>query len=312
MPEGPNPTVYIPSLTGGGKLRACLDALARQTVPARVVLADNGIPRGEVDELSEKYPSTEILSFGENLGFGRALNRAVQEAGDGPVILLNDDVIPRPDFIEIMKRASGIAPMVAGTLTRPGLPVIVDSAGVVVDQTLMAFDYFSGRPLEDLEGAPPPLGPTGGAALYDRELFEAAGGFDERMFLYYEDVDLALRMRGLGASCHLARKALGEHAFSATLGGKSPAKHRRTGWSRGYLLRRYRIARTPRRALQVLLREVPICGAQLILRRSAAGLAGRLDGFRSAGGLQPRQVPAGSTIELSAWKALAIRRQQLR
>lgn len=312
MPDGPNPTVYIPSLSGGEKLRACLDALAGQTVRARVVLADNGIPRREIEELMELYPSTEILSFGENLGFGRALNRAIKEVGEGSVILLNDDVIPRPDFIETMIRTARLAPMVAGTLTRPGSSTVIDSAGVVVDQTLMAFDYMSGKPVGDLGGAPPPLGPSGGAALYDRGLFEAVGGFDERMFLYYEDVDLALRMRSLGATCQLASDARGEHAYSATLGGKSPAKHRQTGWSRGYLIRRYRIARTPKRALQVLSREIPICGVQLVLRRSTAGLTGRLDGFRFAGGLEPRQVPPGSTIELSARRALAIRRQQLR
>ena len=312
MAEGQLPTVYIPSLSGGGKLRSCIEALSKQTVSARVVLADNGLPREEIEELGDRYPSTEVLSFGENLGFGRAINRSVREVGEGPIILLNDDVTPRPNFIETMLEAAREAPMVAGTLTRAGLPAVVDSAGVVVDQTLMAFDYFSGRPIGDLEGAPPPLGPTGGAALYDRGLFEAVGGFDERMFLYYEDVDLALRMRGLGATCYLASSARGEHGYSATLGGKSPEKHRRTGWSRGYLLRRYRVARNARGMLQVLLREVPICAAQLILRRSAAGLTGRVDGFRSAAGLEPRGVPPGSTIHLSARRALAIRRQQLR
>ena len=61
----------------------------------------------------------------------------------------------------------------------PPDPTRIDSAGVIVDQTLMAFDYLSGAQVESLDSAPAPLGPTGGAALYCREAFEAVGGFDE-------------------------------------------------------------------------------------------------------------------------------------
>ena len=69
------------------------------------------------------------------------------------------------------------------------------------------------EPLDVLdEGVPDPLGPSGGAAAYDREAFLRLGGFDERIFAYFEDVDLALRLRKAGWSCRLAPAARGTHA----------------------------------------------------------------------------------------------------
>ena len=83
--------------------------------------------------------------------------------------------------------------MVAGVLLQTSNPT-VDSAGVVADgRTLMASTTCT-ETGERSRDAPAPLGPTGGAALY-RRAPSTVGGFDERIFAYYEDLDLALRLR---------------------------------------------------------------------------------------------------------------------
>ncbi len=119
---------------------------------------------------------------------------------------------------------------------------MIDSAGVVVDSTLLAFDYLHGLPWSVAETAAPPLGPTGGAALFTLSSFTAVGGFDERIFAYLEDVDFALRLRAAGCACRLASDARAVHRHSATLGSGSAAKNRLMGWSRGYMLRRYGVS----------------------------------------------------------------------
>ena len=113
--------------------------------------------------------------------------------------------------------------------------------------------------------------------------FEAVGGFDERIFLYYEDLDLALRMAAAGARCRLAPEARALHAYSASLGAGSGEKYARTGWSRGYMLRRYGVMSRPRDAARVLATEGAICAGQLLMDRTAAGLRGRLRGWREGG-----------------------------
>ena len=115
--------------------------------------------------------------------------------------------------------ATGGIEMCAGILLAEGDPRVIDSAGVIADRTLMGFDYLNGEKREVAESAPAPLGPTGGAALYRRSAFLEVGGFDERIFLYYEDLDLALRLRSNGARCALAPRAWAVHGYSQTLRG---------------------------------------------------------------------------------------------
>lgn len=304
----PLPTVYIPTLEGGDRLAACLDSLARQTVTTEVVVADNGSGDGCRELIESRFPDVTRIAFGRNLGFGPALNRAIAQSGAGPVILLNDDAVARPDFVEKLVEASDGVDMVAAVLQNESDPSRIDSAGVVIDQTGMAFDYLSGEETGAAGTAPAPVGPTGGGALYARAAFEAVGGFDERIFLYYEDVDLALRIRARGGRCRLAGEARATHGYSETLGARNPRKYARTGWSRGYLLRRYGILRNPAVVPGVLVREAVICAGQMLRDRTTAGLRGRLKGWRDARGLPLRTMPPGVVSRMSAARALNLRR----
>jgi N-acetylglucosaminyl-diphospho-decaprenol L-rhamnosyltransferase len=303
----PNPTVYIPTLNGGENLRRCLASLQQQTLTAQVVVADNGEGVGCSSLLNEQFPEVTRIAFGRNLGFGRALNRAIREAGEGPIVLLNDDAVAEPRLIERLVADSVRAELVAAVLLSERDTSRIDSAGVTVDQTLMAFDYLCGEPVSALEQATDPLGPTGGAALYDREAFNAVGGFDERIFLYYEDVDLALRLRANGARCVLSPQARAVHGYSLTLGSRSARKYAMTGWSRGYLLRRYGITASPWLAAQAFGREGAICAGQLLRDRTLAGARGRLAGWHAAKGLGARDLPKAAIKPLSLRHALIAR-----
>jgi N-acetylglucosaminyl-diphospho-decaprenol L-rhamnosyltransferase len=305
------PTIYIPNFNGAERLGAVLRALDEQTAACEVVLVDNGSDDGSVELVRRELARVRIVELGENLGFGRAINRAVAEVPGDPLILLNNDAVPEPRFVEALLDGlgKGVA-AVAGVLLQERAPELIDSAGVVADATLMGFDHLHGEPAEVAETAAPPLGPTGGAGLYRREAFDAVDGFDERIFLYYEDLDLALRLAARGGRCTLAPGARALHAYSASLGAASAGKYVRTGWSRGYMLRRYGVMRSPGRALRALACEGALCAGQLLRDRTAAGLQGRLRGWRDASGLERRDVDGAPLLDLSARDALALRRQR--
>jgi GT2 family glycosyltransferase len=307
------PVVYIPNLNGGERLLRAVTSLRAESL-ARVVVVDNGSTDGSAEAAAEGRQEVRVLSLPENIGFGPALNRGVAEHPGDPIIFLNNDVVCQPDFLESLLAARGAgAEMVAGVLVQDDRPDLVDSAGVVAEaDTLMAFDYLHGRPTTELSGSPAPLGPTGGAALYSREAFLAVGGFDERIFLYYEDLDLCLRLRTAGYECALAPGALARHAYSATLGSASAGKYRRTGWSRGYLLRRYGVTSTPGRALRAVACEGIVCAGQLLRDRTTAGVRGRLAGFRDAKGLPTLELPLGRLQHLSIRERLARRANRRR
>jgi N-acetylglucosaminyl-diphospho-decaprenol L-rhamnosyltransferase len=275
-----------------------------------VVVVDNGSTDGSGAAARADFPEVTLLELGRNLGFGTALNRAVAAHPADAIVLLNSDVECEPGFCAGLLGALGDeVEMVAGVLLQEREPSLIDSAGVVADRTLMGFDHLHGEAATTAAEAAAPLGPTGGAALYRRSAWEAVGGFDERIFLYYEDLDLALRIAARGGRCALAPSARALHAYSASLGAASGAKYARTGWSRGYMLRRYGVLRDPRLALRALACEGAICAGQILRDRTAAGLRGRLRGYREGGGA-PRESAGGPLLDLSAREALALRRRR--
>jgi N-acetylglucosaminyl-diphospho-decaprenol L-rhamnosyltransferase len=303
------PGVYIPNFDGGEHLARALESLRAQTVEIDTVVIDNGSSDGSDRMVAERFPEAHLLRMGRNLGFGAALNRGVEAHPGGPIVLLNNDAEAEPRFVEALLEELGAGvDSVAGVMIQKRNPALIDSAGVVADRTLMGFDHLHGEPIAAASGGADPLGPTGGAALYRREAFEAAGGFDERIFLYYEDLDLALRLAARGGACRLAPGARALHAYSTSLGAASAAKYARTGWSRGYMLRRYGVMRDPHLARRVLACEGAIGAGQLLRDHTLAGLVGRLRGFRDGSGLERRDVGAAPLLDITAREAIARRR----
>jgi len=303
------PTVYIPNLNGGEMLAKTLESLA-PTDGIQVVVVDNGSEDDSVAILKQRFPQVELIALKENIGFGRALNLAVERVPGDPLIFLNNDVECEPGFVEALMAGldDGIS-SVGGVLVQRDSPELIDSAGVMVESdTLMAFDYLHGERVERLASAPALLGPTGGAALFRRDAFSSVGGFDERIFVYYEDVDLALRMREAGHRCALATDARALHAFSATLGSRSGAKFEMTGWSRGYLMARYGVLKTPGKCVRALFCEAAICAGQLLRSHTGRGLRGRLRGWRAGRELPRRPRPDSvDLVDLSVAERLRLR-----
>jgi GT2 family glycosyltransferase len=279
-------TVVVPTRIGGSQLERLLDSLAGQTVVSRTIVVDNAAPPG-VAELVARHEFAEHLRLEENAGFGRAVNLAALRTEGAALVLVNDDCVCEPRFVEelvaALDPANGVV-MAAGVLVESHDPGTVDTAGMELDETLLVFDYLNGTPASSIGAeTPSPIGPCAAAAAFDRAVFAEAGGFDENLFAYWEDVDLALRLRRAGGRCALAAGARGRHEHSATLGSGSPEKNYLVGFGRGYVLRKWSVLESPRRIAQVLLEDGVICAGQLVLDRTPAGVRGRRDGHAAAG-----------------------------
>lgn len=293
-------TVVIPSYDGRDRLLATLDSLAAQTRPATVIVADNASTDGTAEAVAERHPGVRVARNERNLGFGRAINRvALALPGDGALVLVNNDVVCRPDFLERLLEplAEPRVGMVAGVLVQAADPDRIDSAGIELDRGLGAYDYLWQQPTAAARGAGAPVGPCGGAAAYRLAAFRELGGFDETFFAYWEDTDLALRFRAAGWDCALAGDALAEHHHAATLGAVSPAQRRLDAFGRGYLLAKYRVPRDPATRLTVALRDWPTLAASLLVRREVAPVRERLRG--AAYGYRRPAPPGGSPTHLA-------------
>jgi GT2 family glycosyltransferase len=248
--------------------------------------------------------------MGANRGYSAAVNAGTR-AGDGEVVVvLNNDVECDPDFLERLVAPLEADPrlgMTAPVLLRPGREK-VDGAGLVADTTLAAWPRLQGRPVSEARADDGlHAGPSGAAGAFRREALEAIGGFDERIFLYGEDLDAVLRVRAAGWEAALVPEAVAVHVGGASTGRRSRRQRRQSAWARGYLLRRWGVLRT-RAAVRTLLLETAAALGDLIASRDSAALTGRIAGWRAARGLERRELPQGA-LDPMGWRENVRRRR---
>lgn len=193
--------VVIPNHQGERILPECLDAVLGQTRPVdELTVVDNGSTDGSVALVRERYPDVRLVRNHRNLGFGAASNAGVAVTSTDHVAVLNSDARPEATWLQRLLEVSVADDVWArgGVLLRPTGEV--ESAGdAMTADAAGAFKLYAGRTPEDLPTAPfEVFAPTGAAPLYRREAFRSLGGYDPRFFLYWEDLDLALRARLAG------------------------------------------------------------------------------------------------------------------
>jgi N-acetylglucosaminyl-diphospho-decaprenol L-rhamnosyltransferase len=306
--------VVIPTYNRWELTKGCLKHLRTQTVPHTVIVSDNASRDGTVDRIRAGFPEVRIVETGGNLGFAVACNQGVAAGTSEIVVLLNNDVDCRPDFLERL-----VAPFedsqvgsVAALLVEPNGERI-DNVGLAADATLAGFARLAGRPASDAALPEPVLvGPSGGAGAYRRSAWVTAGGLDARIFSYMEDLDLALRLRIAGWKARAAPEAVGVHLGSATFGRRSARQRFESGFARAYLLRRYGVLRTPV-VLRAVLTEVIVVTADWVVSRDLDAVRGRVAGWRSADGLPRLPLPPPDAIDarITFLRSLRLRRRVL-
>jgi N-acetylglucosaminyl-diphospho-decaprenol L-rhamnosyltransferase len=213
--DEPALTVVTVTYSPGSHLDRFLSSLTVATDrTVRVVIADNGSTDGAPEEAVQRYPGTELLRTGGNLGYGTAVNRAVATlpAEDEFVVVANPDVVWGPDSIDLLldaaarwPRAGSLGPLIRdpdGSVypSARHLPSLIRGGmHAVVGFAWKANPWTKSYRQERLEPSERPVGwLSGSCLLVRRSAFDAIGGFDERYFMYMEDVDLGDRLGRAG------------------------------------------------------------------------------------------------------------------
>lgn len=286
--------VVIVTWRSGERVLRCLERLREQDVAHETWVVDNASDDGTVEGVRDRFPELRVLELERNLGFGRAVNAGAALGSAEAIVLVNDDVELEAGALSGLLEPLGNASvgMVAGLTTIPGSG-LVDGFGIELDVTLAPYNRLRRQPFGVEPGRL--LGPSGGLAAYRRAAFEQAGGFDERLFAYGEDVDLALRLRRAGWAAAAAPRARGVHLGGASFGVDSPRQRYLAGFSRAFLLRRYGVLRGGH-AGRALAIECLVIAAGLARGRTLAHVRGRLAGWRAAG-RERLGVPNGAVDE---------------
>jgi len=219
-------SVLVVNYNAGEDLRACLAGLAAQTASDfEVLLIDNASQDGSCEDLGDFPWPFRFLPQSENLGFAAANNLGARAARAPLIALLNPDAVPEPDWLERLLQAAARHPEVVmfGSLqvdlANAGL---LDGAGDVMHAAGVMYRGGYGSSIDRAPATGETFAPCAAAALYRRDAFLGAGGFDETFFCYCEDVDLAYRLRLMGHRCLQVSEARVRHRGSGTTSKRSP------------------------------------------------------------------------------------------
>jgi GT2 family glycosyltransferase len=212
----PDLSVLIVTYNSAGLIDALLHGLSRQTarMNAEVVLVDNASHDGTADAVAQRHPGVRLLRSSQNLGFAAGNNLAARHARGRVLLLLNPDALPEPGCVAralaLMDSHPDVGLAGARLLAEDGstqpsgrmFPTLVQEAivmsGLAARYPRSRWFGRLDRTWADPAHAAPVDWVPGAFALIRRSLFERLGGFDERFFLYYEEVDLCRRIRDAG------------------------------------------------------------------------------------------------------------------
>jgi GT2 family glycosyltransferase len=290
--------VVIVNFNGERLLPDCLAALRAQTLaPDEIVVADNGSQDGSLGLLRAHHPDVRIVELGHNFGFAGGANRGVAATHAPWVCVLNSDATPQPDWLALLMAAprDERRTWALGSVLVSAKTGRIESAGDQYDPAGFAYKLLRDRPLSDLPSEPYPVFAAPGAApVFRRDVFDRLGGYEERFFLYYEDVDLAFRAVLRGYHALLVPQARVVHRLGATTKSLARARFyvaRNSIWCAVRCLPEARPSRLARRWVSELRTNRPrrLIGVEIAGR--AAGLAGLPRALRERRDIQDARVP---------------------
>ncbi|WP_374602879.1 glycosyltransferase family 2 protein [Niveibacterium sp.] len=236
MTHGPLDVVIV-NWNAGRQLQQCLDSLARVASLdgvelGTVAVVDNASSDGSADALVAGALPLVVLRNPENRGFGAACNQGAAVCSSGFLLFLNPDTVLRADALrkplDFLGSTTGSSAAICGVQTvdehnniarscarfpTPGSMVVYALAldrvvpGVFRSYFMSDWDHSGCAFVDHLIGA---------FYLIRRDVFDRVGGFDERFFVYMEDLDLSRRVALAGGRSFFMADAVVFHKGGGT------------------------------------------------------------------------------------------------
>jgi N-acetylglucosaminyl-diphospho-decaprenol L-rhamnosyltransferase len=210
----PHLSIVIVTFNSTADITRCLESLT--TSPPRmaheIIVVDNASSDGTADRIRERWPDVRVMDAGGNIGFARANNLGIRVASGALVLVLNPDTVAGGAAIDALAACldahpgiGAAGPRIVDGHGRPELswgPMISPLAEA--RQKLLVVGHDRGWRLasaaverrttesRDVDWV------SGACLMARRDDLQAIGLFDERFFLYTEDVDLCARLRAHG------------------------------------------------------------------------------------------------------------------
>ncbi len=224
MPDRPDVSICVVNWNGRELLRNLLTSLrdAQPGMRLQIIVVDNASADGSAEMVAEQFPEVLLKRNERNLGFSMANNQAADLATSPYLLFLNNDTLVPPGslamliaFMDQNPRYSAVGPKLMGDDGKPqqsgrNLPTL----GVLLYQRMQLFPRWTGLCKQEYQkyrygGFDPEKSGearqlAAAALMVRREAFDAAGRWDEKFEFGVEDVDLCLRLGGVGPIYYLA------------------------------------------------------------------------------------------------------------
>jgi GT2 family glycosyltransferase/glycosyltransferase involved in cell wall biosynthesis len=289
-------SVILVNYRGADDTITCLRSLAAVDWPAdriELVVVDNASGDGGAARIREAVPGAEVVESDVNRGFAGGCNLGAAHARGEFLAFLNNDARPGADWVKAAVEVLGTQADVAAVASK-----VLDWEGERVDfvdgsLTWYGMGYKRECELPDTGEFETPkdvLFATGAAMFVRADVFRAVDGFDDRYFMFYEDVDLGWRLNLLGWRVRYVPTSVAYHRHHASMKGYGP-------WREHFLLERNALFSLYKNLGDDLLAKALPAALLLAVRRSlsrADADAGVLD-LAS----QPPSGPENATVTVS-------------
>ena len=253
-----------------------------------IVVVENASGDDSAERLRVGAPHATLIISATNDGFAGGCNKGVAASTGEYIALLNNDARPDPGWIREAVARFEESPSIGGVASK-----VLDWEGRLVDYIGSAMTWY-GMGYKPFTGELPPTVPdvsrdvlfgTGSAMFVRRVAYDEAGGFDERYFMFFEDVDLGWRLNLLGWRFVYEPKSLAFHKHHASMTSFGSFKET-------YLLERNALYTLYKNADEALLAEALPAAIALSVRRAVTrgGLDSTSFDLRKPGGDQEDSI----------------------
>lgn len=216
-------SVVLVNFRGTEDTISAIDHLGRLHWPTdrlEIVVVENASGDDSADRIRAAAPHVKLIESAENLGFAGGCNLGVKRATGEYVAFLNNDARPDADWVVNAVRRFEQSARVGAVASR-----VLDWDGELVDYIGSAMTWF-GMGYKPLTAQPEPassmqakdvLFGTGSAMFVRRSVYDALEGFDERFFMFFEDVDLGWRLNLAGWRFVYEPTSLAYHKHHASM-----------------------------------------------------------------------------------------------
>jgi len=228
----PKLSIIIVSWNCLSYLQKCLESILSSSVsfPLEIIIVDNGSSDGTVEAIKLAYPQVKIIANQSNLGFPRACNQGLEASTGSFILLLNPDTELNPETLEKtvgflenhpeiglmgvkIKRPDGRIQLHGGRAFPTLFSLICNSLGL--DRAFPSLKFFSSPDLtfwnhsssQEVDMV------SGTFMLFSRGVYEELGGLDERLPLFFEDMEFCWRVKQSGRKIYyLAETEIVHHS----------------------------------------------------------------------------------------------------